>query len=146
MLYVGNLSAITDLFASAPINTDDRPLIEFLAPRLTRVNSTNNSDWFTGESLGLFYDDLQARLAKTSDPLLPESKEITAARRAGTALYHYAVAVAQHDDSAAVRYQTQVSELVPEVVAAGANDSKTKEDPREQSIAALRQQQEILRR
>ena len=146
MLYVGNLSAIPDLFASTPTNTDDRPLIEFLAPRLTRVNSTNNSDWFTGESLSVFYDDLQSRLAKMSDPLLPESKEITAARRAGTALYHYAVAVARHDDVAAAGYQTQVSELVPEVIAGGANESKIKEDSREQqSIAALRQQQETLR-
>ena len=129
MLYVGNLSAIPDLFASAPTNTDDRPLIEFLAPRLTRVNSTNNSDWFTGESLSVFYDDVQSRLAKMSDPLLPESKEITAARRAGTALYHYAVAVARHDDVAAAGYQTQVNELVPEVIAAGPTNPRSRKIP-----------------
>ena len=118
MLYAGSLSAVPDLFGSAPLNTDDNPLIEFLAPKLTRVNSTSNTDWFTGQSLAAFYDILDKRLGSTPDPLLPASKQVSAARRAGTALYHYAVAAAGHDDVAARRYQTDVSELVPEVVAA----------------------------
>jgi hypothetical protein len=67
MLYAGNLGSVADLFVSAPLNTDDRPLIEFLARRLTRVNIRTNTDWFTGEP-------------------------------------------------AASRYQTEVRELVPEVV------------------------------
>src|SRR5262249_24345427 len=36
MLYLGDLAAAPDLVARGPLNTDDRPLIEFLAPRLTR--------------------------------------------------------------------------------------------------------------
>ena len=147
MLSVGNLSAIPDVFASAPINTYDRPLIEFLAPRLTRVRSTDNSDWFTGESLGVFYDNLQSRLANVSDPLMPAASEIVAARRAGTALYHYAVAVARHRDVEAAQYQAEVSGLVPEVIAAGANNSITNPDTQEQQgLATLRRQQETLRR
>lgn len=144
MLYAGNLSATPDLFAHAPLNTDDQPRIEFLAPRLTRVNAADNTDWFTGANLASFYDVLDARWAKVSDPLLPPSKEINAARRAGTALYHYAVAAARHDDTAAARYQTEVSELVPEVVA-GANDSNKNVDAREQqSLTTIRRQAEML--
>jgi len=146
MLYAGPLSATPDLFAHAPLNTDDRPRIEFLAPRLTRVNTTDNTDWFTGASLASFYDVLDANWAKVSDPLLPPSKETNAARRAGTALYHYAVAAARHDDIAAARYQTEVSELVPAVVASGTNDSNTNVDSREQrSLTTIRQQAETLR-
>ena len=91
MLYAGNLTAVADLFATAPLNTDDRPLIEFLAPRLTRMTTTGDKDWFTGESLAAFYDTLEARLRGAPDPLLPLSDEVAAARRAGTALYHYAL-------------------------------------------------------
>jgi hypothetical protein len=39
---------------------------------------------------------------------LPLSDEVAAARRAGTALYHYALAAAQHDDLTAARLQTEV--------------------------------------
>jgi len=147
MLYAGSLSAAPELFASAPLNTDDKPLIEFLAPKLTRVNATSNTDWFIGKSLASFYDILDKRLESTPDPLLPASKQISAARRAGTSLYHYAVAAAERDDSAARRYQTEVRELVPEVVLAGDSASKTKEKSQDQrDLAMLRQQYEVLRR
>ncbi len=146
MLYAGSLSAIPELFLSAPINTDDKPIIEFLAPKLTRVNSTSNTDWFTGKQLAAFYDLLDKRLGNTSDPLLPSSKENSAARQAGLALYHYAVAVADHDDSAARNYENSVRKLVPEVVALGNTDSKTQEKSEDhQALATLRRQQEVLR-
>ena len=71
MLYAGNLSAVTDLFASAPLNTDDRPLIEFLAPRLTRVAATfGNADWFTGENLASFYRYSRNALGRCLRPAL----------------------------------------------------------------------------
>jgi spermidine synthase len=125
MLYAGNLSAVADLFAYAPLNTDNRPLVEFLAPRLTRIATAE--DWFTGESLGVFYDTLETRLAGVPDPNFPASKEIDAARRAGAALFHYTVAAARHDDAGAARYQMEVRGLVPEVVSAGgAEKSKLK--------------------
>ena len=146
ILYAGNLRSVADLFVSAPLNTDDRPLIEFLAPRLTRVNLRANTDWFTGETLASFYDVLEKRFAGTSDPLLPASKEITDARRAGTALYHYTVAAARHDDPAASRYQTEVRELVPEVVlAARAANSQTSVEKPQQDLEGLLRQQEVLR-
>jgi spermidine synthase len=146
MLYAGRLSAVPDLFGSTPLNTDNNPLIEFLAPKSTRVNSTNNTDWFIGKSLAAFYDILDKRLESTPDPLLPASKQISAARQAGTALYHYAVAAAGHDDSAARRYETDVRALVPEVVALGDYDQKTKEKSADQqALTTLRRQQEALR-
>jgi spermidine synthase len=147
MLYAGNLTAAADLFASAPFNTDDHPLIEFLAPRLTRVTTTGDKDWFTGETLTAFYDTLEARLADASDPFLPTSAETAAARRAGTALYHYALAAARHDDVTATRFQAEVRELVPEVIlAAEAGIPKTGLAEAQQDLAGLRIEQEQVRR
>src|SRR5262249_54710768 len=58
MLYAGDLTSVADLFAAAPLNTDDRPVIEFLAPRLTRMSRDGDKDWFTGEPLAAFYETL----------------------------------------------------------------------------------------
>ena len=146
MLYVGNLSVVSDLFASAPLNTDDRPLIEFLAPRLTRVNAISDTDWFTGKTLAEFYDSLERRLAGIPDPSFPASKEIAAARRAGTALYHYTVAATRHDDATAAHYQAEVRELVPEVIsAAGARSAKKNVEISQQELEGILRQQEMLR-
>jgi len=146
MLYVGNLSVVSDLFASAPLNTDDRPLIEFLAPRLTRVNAISDTDWFTGKTLAEFYDSLERRLAGIPDPSFPASKEIAAARRAGTALYHYTVAATRHDDATAAHYQAEVRELVPEVIsAAGARSAKENVEISQQELEGILRQQEMLR-
>ena len=146
MLYVGNLSVVSDLFASAPLNTDDRPLVEFLAPRLTRVNAISDTDWFTGKTLAEFYDSLERRLAGIPDPSFPASKEIAAARRAGTALYHYTVAATRHDDATAAHYQAEVRELVPEVIsAAGARSAKKNVEISQQELEGILRQQEMLR-
>jgi len=147
MLYAGNLTAAADLFTSAPLNTDDRPLIEFLAPRLTRVTAAGDKDWFTGEALAAFYDTLETRLAGIPDPLVPVSEETGAARRAGTALYHYALAAARHEDVIAARFQTEVRELVPEVIlAAEAGSPRTGLAEAQQDLAGLRREQEAVRR
>src|SRR5262249_56153910 len=74
MLYLGNLSALGGLFPSGPVNTDDRPVIEFLAPRLTRMNAQGDKDWFTGEAFAAFADELSERLSAAPDPLLPPSE------------------------------------------------------------------------
>ena len=146
MFYAGELRPVADLFRSAPLSTDDRPLIEFLAPQLTRVNAVSKTDWFVGKTLAEFYDTLDRRLADTPDPLFPASKEVTDARRAGTALYNYTVAAARHDNVAAARYQTQVRELVPEVIsAAGTANHKTSAVISQRDLEELLRQQEVLR-
>jgi spermidine synthase len=146
MLYAGHLTAVADLFAAAPLNTDDRPLIEFLAPRLTRMTTTGDKDWFTGEALAAFYDTLDARLLGAPDALLPLSDEVTAARRAGTALYHYALAAARHDDLTAARWQAEVRDLVPEVIlAAESGDPGTNVAAARQELQGLRVEQEQVR-
>jgi spermidine synthase len=146
MLYAGDLTSVADLFATAPLNTDDHPLIEFLAPRLTRMTAAGDKDWFTGESLAAFYDILEARLRVAPDSLLPLSDEVVAARRAGTALYHYALAAAQHDDITVARLRAEVRELVPEVIlAAESGDPGVSTAAARQALQGLRAEQEQVR-
>jgi len=82
MLYAGDLTAAAELFAHAPLNTDDRPVIEFLAPRLTRMSRAGDKDWFTGESLDAFYAVLDSWPGSTT-AVLSDSVDLADARRAG---------------------------------------------------------------
>ena len=146
MLYLGSLSAVPAVLGAGPINTDDRPLIEFLAPRLTRMNAQGDKDWFTAEAFAEFSEGLAARLAATPDPLLPASDPVVEARRAGLALFRYAIAARHGDRDAAERYEGEVRRLVPEVVAAGERESSVAAlaDVRH-SLAELRTEHERLR-
>ena len=142
MLYAGDLGG--DLFAAAPLNTDDRPRLEFLAPRLTRVNAAGDKDWFTGEQLAAFYRELDSRDSGYEDPFAPSSEAITAARRAGTALYGYALAEARHDEPTAQRLEAEVSDLVPEVVASAEADDPLPSRREAGELADLRAEQQRL--
>src|SRR5205085_8795178 len=110
----GDLRAAAADFADAPLNTDDRPRIEFLAPRLTRMTAAGDSDWFTGDSLAAFYDALATHDSPT--PLFrPESRAIAAAERAGRVMYRYAIAATRGDGSASA-LADDVRQLAPEVI------------------------------
>ncbi len=157
MLYAGDLAAATNLFGHAPLNTDDRPLLEFMAPRLTRINTAGDKDWFTAESLAAFYDELDRRAADDSDPIFATSVEMHAARRAGTTLYHYALAATRHDDAAAARFEAEMRALVPEVIAGAESTDTVARDTvpsdtgarlteARRTLAGLRTEQETVRR
>jgi spermidine synthase len=132
MLYAGDLSAVAERFAAAPFNTDDHPVIEFLAPRLTRMSQAGDKDWFTGDALAEFYAMLDAQPAMPT-AALAATDEITAARQAGLALFRYANASARHDDRAARQWEATVRDLVPDVVASAdpADEAPPSHDPQE---------------
>jgi spermidine synthase len=148
MLYAGDLTAVADLFAYAPLNTDDRPLIEFLAPRLTRVTAAGDKDWFTGEALAAFYDTLDMRLVGIPSPFTPMSEEVSAARRAGTVLFHYALASSRGDDITATRLQGEVRNLVPQVILAAesANSTASLTEARQELVGLHTEQEQVRRR
>src|SRR5439155_3406546 len=79
MLYLGDVVADREHIGSGPLNTDDRPLIEFLAPRLTRMSAAGDKDWFTGDTFATFTD----ALASTPARALPATAAGAGARRAG---------------------------------------------------------------
>jgi spermidine synthase len=138
MLSAGDLSAAPDLAGTGPIDTDDRPVIEFLAPRLTRMGPEGDKDWFTGEQL----TDWIAALAERSPS---GSDDVASARRAGLALARYAVAARRGDVVAAGRFRDEVRDLVPEVVAADGDAATPLADAR-RTLARLREDQDLLQR
>jgi len=147
MLYLGDLSMASDLFARAPLNRDDRPVIEFLAPRLTRMNAAGDKDWFTGEALADFTDTLAERLSGGVEPGLPATEAVTEARRAGRALFRYAIAARRGDTVEAARLEREVSRLVPDVVSSVEREAPVAglADVR-RALGTLRSEQARLRR
>jgi spermidine synthase len=147
MLSAGPLSPVADLFAATPLNTDDQPLLEFNAPRLTRINAAGDKDWFTGQALATFYDMLAARTAATPDPLLPRSDEVEQARRAGGMLYRYALAATDGDTATATQLEADVRALVPDVIR-GAESAEAVTDlaAARRTLAGLRSEQEQVQR
>ncbi|MCC5957003.1 MAG: hypothetical protein JJU07_12955, partial [Natronohydrobacter sp.] len=68
--YAGN--AASGLFADAPVNTDDHPLIEYLAPRTHRAVIAGEATWLTGAARDQLYADLLNALPPEDDPHLAQ--------------------------------------------------------------------------
>lgn len=72
LFYQGNLGKAREFFGGYPLNTDNRPVIEYMAPRNYRRETTDEKQWFTGQA---FHDFARRVLGKTpplDDPLLAE--------------------------------------------------------------------------
>jgi spermidine synthase len=68
-LYAGNVTR-TGRFDGHPVNTDARPVIEYLAPRTHRDARTGAVSFVVGEERERLYDDLLDALPPTQDPFL----------------------------------------------------------------------------
>lgn len=66
--YAGN--AAGGLFADAPLNSDNFPLIEYQAPRTHRAVLAGRTQWVTGETRDAFYDSLAESMPPEHDPFL----------------------------------------------------------------------------
>lgn len=70
LYYAGNMTAAKERFADYPINTDDRPVIEYMAPRSYRNQGEDEMPWFVGPHLLRFIKDVQEICPPDEDPLL----------------------------------------------------------------------------
>lgn len=69
-LYAGNLTESADLFSSYPINTDDRPVIEYQTPITFRKVAENDEViWCVGPRLTAWIDRLLAACPPEEDPI-----------------------------------------------------------------------------
>jgi spermidine synthase len=68
--YCGNLSAARSLVGDAPLNTDDHPLIEYLAPVTHRRVGAHQARFLTGEEMVALHRDLLKRAPPETDPYL----------------------------------------------------------------------------
>lgn len=72
LFYINNLTAHRELFAGAPINTDDRPIIEYEAPVAQREQAGGARPWFTSFPLAQFEAKLLRALPPARDPYLAD--------------------------------------------------------------------------
>ncbi|MHC4503803.1 MAG: fused MFS/spermidine synthase [Planctomycetota bacterium] len=88
LFYCGNLSAARELLDGYPVNTDDRPLVEYLAPRSREREAAGRVSWFVGEELLPFLEAVQKACPPETDPVLanrsPPDRRLA---RAGLSLY-----------------------------------------------------------
>jgi len=110
--YAGN--AASGLFADAPVNTDNHPLIEYHAPRTHRAVIAGWAHWLTGARRDRLYTDLLAALPPEDDPYLarltPDQRDLV---RAGAVYTHWRGLRARNDPQAAARWQAFVSLTPP---------------------------------
>jgi spermidine synthase len=101
LLYAGRLDGARATIETAPLPTDDRPWIEFRAPRSQRARAAREATAFVGEALLAFQRGLLEATPPESDPLLAglsgPGRDLV---RAGLALYAYAVHDAGGDTAA----------------------------------------------
>ncbi len=70
LFYAGNLSAARALVVHSPINTDDRPVIEYLAPATPMEVVAGRSEWLTGLALTRLWGQLSGVVPPDADPYL----------------------------------------------------------------------------
>jgi len=85
--YAGHLSRAPYLVPDGPLNTDDRPRIEYTAPITQRQQNVGASRWFVRVELIDFFDALRQAVPPSADPYLTriDSHE----QRWVTAGFHY---------------------------------------------------------
>ena len=119
LFYAGNLTAAQALVAGAPINTDDRPVIEYLAPVTPMEVVRGRAEWLTGFALSRLWAQLAAIVPADRDPYLVS---VPAAERqdveAGRMLYDASVLRAAGEDADARATFDEFARRVPGDVAA----------------------------
>lgn len=70
LYYCGNVTASRKRFAGYPLNTDDRPVIEYQGPREYRNQGKEETPWFIGPRILAWIKELQEACPPDEDPLL----------------------------------------------------------------------------
>ena len=114
LFYAGNLTALRDLLRSHPVNTDDRPVIEFLAPIQQRRNLAYQVPRLIGPRLAELYERLFAGLPPEADPYLEAlGTGVRDAVRAGLAYYRSKLFEASGNLDLAAEYRGEFEARMP---------------------------------
>jgi spermidine synthase len=99
LFYGGNLSRAADMFGKYPLNTDDKPVIEFGTPRSLHQPSDSGKPHFLEARFSDLVDKVQKRTPPETDPLLalrtPTSRKLPIAGSA----FHRASIASVHGDT-----------------------------------------------
>jgi spermidine synthase len=100
LFYAGNVGLAADFFAEYPLNTDDRPVIEFGTPRSLHRPASEERPQFLQDRFADLVDRLQQRTPPDDDPLLadrtPSSRKLALA---GSAFHRASISSVSGDDT-----------------------------------------------
>ncbi len=95
LFYTGNLTAAKELFADAPINRDDRPVLQYSVPSVPYESQTKEQygqGWLIGRSLLELFEEIRTVSPFSVDPFLsPAGTESVEYALTGFRLYRNAV-------------------------------------------------------
>ncbi|MCC6001282.1 MAG: hypothetical protein JJU19_10535, partial [Pararhodobacter sp.] len=109
--YAGNLAS--GIFAHAPVNTDDHPLIEYLAPRTHRAVIAGTARFLVGPERDRLYADLLDAMPPEADPHLTRLTPAQAARPVAGALSAEWQGLRRRDDPRADALWRQFTLITP---------------------------------
>jgi spermidine synthase len=102
LFYGGNISAAREMFAGYPVNTDDRPVIEYISPFSLRKKVDGFVPTIVGPRYIEFIDELIRRCPPETDPVLARRSNVNRRlARAGAELHRFWVCRAVEDESGA---------------------------------------------
>jgi spermidine synthase len=111
--YMGNLTASRAVIPAGPINTDNRPVIEYLAPRAAYERS-HDAAWFQSHSLAGFQQQLLERVPPARDPYLAGFSEADRQPvQAGLEYYRAISHSVEGNDAAAQKHVEAFLNLMP---------------------------------
>ncbi len=102
--YLGTLTQGNTWFAESPINTDNNPVVEYLAPESHRAERAGLIQWFVGDQMITFMQQLQQAAEPTVDPYLSEL-DINLKQSVYAGLFFHLAAVAREQDNEQARQQ-----------------------------------------
>lgn len=112
LFYCGNLSGIREHFANYPLNTDDRPLIEFGTPLSMHRLSDKENPKFVEDKLARLVEKLLESTPPAGDPILakrsPQNRQLPLA---GAAWYRAGLAMAAEDPGGLKTYWEAFKQL-----------------------------------
>jgi len=73
--YIGNIGKSHNTFMTYPINSDDKPVIEYQAPITQRQQKIHEKNWMTGMELIQFMEHIEEIQAAKTDPYLKKLSE-----------------------------------------------------------------------
>lgn len=143
--YCGNLTAAGKLLERYPVNTDDRPIIEYEAPVTHRRSRAKEASWFLGEELLRFLGNLWVAAPPENDPYLSglshSERDVV---RAGLSLYLARVLEKAGDERRASKAMREYERLFTgEETAEGAGESERDQTRQELSQLIEQYQQRI---
>ncbi|MES2981515.1 MAG: fused MFS/spermidine synthase [Verrucomicrobiota bacterium] len=100
LFYGGNVSASRSLFESYPINTDDRPIIEYKTPMSLHRKQSDGNPHFVADKFAGLVDKLLENTPPTTDPMLagqhPQNRNLPLA---GAAVHKAYISIALNDQA-----------------------------------------------